>query len=100
MENDRLPKYLLEGRDSFNCQPCKNGPLVTVTIAPNYDREGTPIEYFLGCPLRKPKSMCHARRNDRYVKNRRCCYWKGDGLDYQIIGPGMDRKLPDDKEWV
>ena len=47
------------------------------------------VDKVIICPARKPCSGCELRGGDH------CCWYKGDGFGYMIIGPDMDLKRSD-----
>lgn len=88
---ERIPASLLRG-DFLHCRPVDGGPTVKAQIIP-FDGESTPtFKVAIVCPERRASSKCHLRMKtgsgDDY-----CHYYKGDSRgDYQIVGPGMDKK--------
>ncbi|MFI5240909.1 MAG: hypothetical protein ACHQUA_00560 [Microgenomates group bacterium] len=91
MKIDRLPPSVLNG-DFLHCQPVEGGAVVE---APILSSEGLlpTAKVVIVCAARIPRSKCklmvEAGINDGF-----CQYYQGDSLgDYQIIGPGMDKKL-------
>ena len=89
IEIKAIPNSLLRGH-SFHCKPVEDGPIVEVNIFPTESE--TVVKVVCVCQARKPCSRCGLRTNN---EDDHCHYWQGDGLPggYQIIGPGMDKKL-------
>lgn len=97
MKVEQLPASLLNG-EYLHCRPVRGGQIVTARIVPS-DIELTPgFKVAIMCPERRPSSKCELRvktDSQRY----KCRYWKGDSRgEYQIIGPGMDKKSNGDWE--
>ena len=87
---ERIPAELLNGK-SLHCQPVEGGPVLE---APIFSSEGLlpTARFVVVCPARIPGSKCDLRVKAK-SDNTFCQYYKGDSMgDYQIIGPGMDKK--------
>ncbi len=88
---ERIPASLLKG-EFLHCRPVDSGPIIKAPIIPS-DGASTPtFKVAIICPARQPSSKCQLRieseSGDGY-----CHYYKGDSRgEYQIIGPGMDKK--------
>lgn len=95
MKTEVLPGSLLMGQ-VLRCQPTEDGP---VSIAPIITIEPglTPVKKIIVCLARRPDSKCVLRMRAGDGDGR-CHYWRGDSQgEYQIIGPGMHKKL--DRNW-
>ncbi len=91
MDIERIPNSLLNG-ESLHCRPVDGGPIIKAQIIP-FERESTPtFKVAIICPARRPRSKCELRIRAG-SENDYCQYYKGDSRgEYQIIGPGMDKK--------
>ena len=93
MKIESLPELLLNG-PNLHCRPVKNGPVVIAQII-RLEAESTPtFKVEIICPQRRLGGVCGLRDRPGVRGPRRCLWYKGDSHGvYQIIGPGMDKKL-------
>ena len=89
---ERIPNSLLKG-EFLHCQPVNGGPIIKAQIIP-FEGESTPtFKVAIICPARRPSSKCELRIRAGSVDDY-CQYYKGDSRgEYQIVGPGMDKKI-------
>lgn len=91
MDIEKLPDSLLKGK-FLHCQPVEDGTTVAAPIFPTNGELPT-ARVIIVCPARQASSKCGIRMAAG-VEDNKCQYFSGDSLgEYQIIGPGMDRKL-------
>lgn len=94
MKIEVLPESLLMGQ-VLRCQSTEDGPISIAPIIP-IEPGLTPVKKIIVCLARRPNSMCAllgVGSGDNH-----CLYWRGDFQGgYQIIGPGMHKKL--DRNW-
>jgi len=88
---ERILASLLKG-DFLHCRPVEGGLTIMAPIIP-FDEEETPtFKVVIVCPKRIPSSKCQLRV-ELGDGDGHCHYYKGDSRgEYQIIGPGMDKK--------
>jgi len=90
MKIERLPDSLLNGK-FLHCQPAEGGSVIKAPIISS--DESTPtFKVAIICPARRPSSKCELMIREGNGDDQ-CHYYKGDSRsEYQIIGPGMDKK--------
>lgn len=92
MKIEILPEVILKGK-CFHCRPNKLGPIVRVRILNGGIQAGAMVDKIIVCPARISSSRCGLRQRKGKWGGYSPCHWrKGDGIKYQIIGPGMDKK--------
>jgi len=88
---ERILVSLLNGK-FLHCRPIDGGPIIKAQIIPSEVESTSTFKVAIVCPARLPSSKCQLRI-DAGSKDNRCLYYKGDSRgEYQIIGPGMDKK--------
>jgi hypothetical protein len=91
MDIERLPTSLLNG-SCLHCQPVEGGPIVEAPIVQSEDGSTPTFRVVIVCPVRLPMSKCVIRKKAG-IGEGNCLWYKGDSKgEYQIIGPGMDKK--------
>ena len=96
IDMERIPSSLLKG-EYFRCRPIEDEKIIVTKIIPS-EGESTPtFKVAIICPARRPSSKCEMKIRAG-SEDHHCQYYKGDSQgEYQIIGPGGEKKS--DRDW-